>query len=209
MSINGLIAKKVGMSHRYNENGKQQPVTTLVAGPCVITAVKTTEKDGYNSYQIGFGHTKPSNLKKPQAGQFKTIKQKPSVLREFDSDGQIDLEVGKKVLAEEVFQIGDTVDVTGTSKGKGFQGGVKRWNFRGGPKTHGQSDRLRAPGSIGSTTTPGRVYKGKKMAGRMGGDTKTIQGLKIVAIDTKRHEIQVSGAVPGHRDAIVIINKQK
>ncbi|PIZ43007.1 50S ribosomal protein L3 [candidate division WWE3 bacterium CG_4_10_14_0_2_um_filter_42_8] len=206
--IEGLIGRKIEMSQVFTEEGAAVPVTTLEVGPCIVTQVKTQEKDGYEVCQVGFGNLKPKLLKKPQMGHFKNIKQKPRFLAEFKMIKEGDVKVGQKIHLTEVFQVGEEVCVMGRSKGKGFAGVVKRWGFAGGPKTHGQSDRLRAPGSIGSTTTPGRVYKGKKMAGRMGGKRVTTKGLKVIAIDDKNNLLSISGAVPGYRNAIVYLKKQ-
>lgn len=210
--LNGLLGKKKEMSQIFDAEGNIIPVTILEVGPCVVTQVKTKEKDGYEAFQLGFEHTKPKLLKKPQAGHFKNIRQKPRFLREVKVDEEQkekpEFKVGDKIRVAHVFKVGDKVAVVGVSKGKGFAGVVKRWGFAGGPKTHGQSDRLRAPGAIGSTTTPGRVYRGKKMAGRMGGEQVTVKGLRVVDIDAKNNQLKVKGAVPGCRDGIIFIQKQ-
>lgn len=206
--LEGLIGKKIEMTQFFQDDGTVVPVTVIEAGPCVITQVKNEDKEGYKALQMGFGHTKPKNLKKSAYGHLKNIKEKPRYLKEFRvKEIEEGIKVGKTYKAEDVFAVGDMVRVTGTSKGKGFAGVIKRWGFHGGPKTHGQSDRLRAPGSIGGGTDPGRVYKGKKMAGRMGGDTVTVIGLEVIEIDNTKNHIKVKGAVPGHEGAIVTVQK--
>jgi len=207
--INGFIGKKIEMTQVFKDNGEVVSVTVLETSPCVVSQVKTRDKDGYDSVQVGYGHTKPKLLKKPIAGHLKNIKQKPRVLREFQKiDKSVEIKLGVKIKVTDVFKIGETIQMTGTSKGKGFAGVIKRHGFHGGPKTHGQSDRQRAPGSIGGGTDPGRVYKGKKMPGHMGVDTVTIKGSEVVEIDELNSIIKVKGAVPGHRGAIVLIKKQ-
>jgi large subunit ribosomal protein L3 len=181
-----------------------------VAGPCVVTQVQTPEKDGYWAVQLGFGERKIKNVTKALQGHLKgAIKDKkaPRFLREVRMPEDPGLKVGDEVILTDVFKVGDYVAVVGTSKGKGFQGVVKRWGFAGGPRTHGQSDRERAPGSIGQTTTPGRVFKGKKMAGRMGGDRVTIKNLQVISMDPEKGEIELSGAVPGSTGSLVILKR--
>lgn len=173
--------------------GSRIPTTSILAGPCVVTQVKTQEKDGYWAVQLGFGEKK--------------TKKTPRYLREIRLEKEPKVKVGDQVSVSDLFKVGDLVSVKGTAKGKGFAGVVKRWHFAGGPKTHGQSDRQRAPGSIGGTTTPGRVYKGKHMAGRMGGQTVTIKGLRIVAVSPERNELLVSGPVPGRTGSFLIIKR--
>lgn len=208
--INGFVAKKVNMSQVFTDEGIVIPVTILSVDPCVVTQVKTQEKDGYDAIQVGTGHTKPKLLKKPQQGHLKNIKQNPKLLREFENvEDSGDVEVGAKIKVDEVFKVGDVIRATATSKGGGFAGVIKRHGFHGGPKTHGQSDRHRAPGSIGGGTTPGRVYKGKKMAGRMGTDTVTMRGLEVVEIDVQNNILKIKGAVPGYRGSVVILRKDK
>lgn len=176
--------------------------TFLLAGPCVVTNLKDA-----NKVQLGFGRkNKPS---KPVAGFFKKIglKDCSKNLREAYKEEAEKLEVGQEIKVSDVFKEGDLVSVTGISKGKGFSGVVKRWNFKGGPKTHGQSDRQRAPGSSGSTTTPGRVFKGKKMAGKTGANKKTIDNLEVLKIDQENNILVVKGAVPGIRGSLLVVNK--
>lgn len=186
------------------------PVTYVTAGPCVVTQVKTSEKDGYQAVQIGIGIKKIKNITKPLQGHLKSLIKDnfaPRYLREVKVESLQDLQKGTEVKSNEVFKVGDIVSATAVSKGKGFAGVVKRYHFRGGPKTHGQSDRQRHPGSIGATTTPGRVLKGKRMAGRMGGEQVTIKGLMIVSIDNEKGEMAVSGAVPGVTGGLLILKK--
>lgn len=172
--------------------GQRVPVTRILAGPCSVTQIKKKEKDGYQAIQLGLGQGKKA----------------PLFLREVKVKSLPKLKVGQKIKVADIFQKGDKVRVTGTSKGKGFAGVVKRWGFKGGPRTHGQSDRERAPGSIGQTTSPGRVWKGKKMPGRMGKKTVTIKGLKVVDIDEEKNILLVSGPVPGPRGEYLFIQKQ-
>lgn len=202
-----LLGKKAGMTQIVDDNGIVIPVTIIEAGPCYITQKKTVENDGYNAVQLGFGDLPEKKLKKPAAGHLKKWGS-PAVkyLREFRVANPDDYEAGQKIDAS-IFTVGDVVDVIGTSKGKGFAGSVKRHNFRGGPKTHGQSDRWRAPGSIGAGSTPGRVWKGTRMAGRMGNERVTVQNLKVALVDVEKNLIAVRGAVPGGKNGLVIIRK--
>ncbi|MEW5873243.1 MAG: 50S ribosomal protein L3 [Chloroflexota bacterium] len=202
--LKGLIGKKVGMTQIFDEAGSAVPVTLIEAGPCYVTQVRRPDQDGYSAVQLGFEEAKPKRLSGGQLGHLKRNNLPPlRFLREFrEKDPQ--LQEGESVTVE-VFQIGDIVDVVGTSKGKGFQGAVKRYHFRGGPKTHGQSDRQRAPGSRGSGTTPGRVYKGARGPGHMGSDQVTVHNLKIELVDAERNLLGVRGAIPGARGGLVII----
>lgn len=202
--IQGLIGRKVGMSQVFDEAGLAHPVTVLEVGPCVVTQVKTPERDGYSALQLGFGLDK--RLNRPERGHRRASGFMSRTLREVDVDDATQYEVGQVVKAD-AFSEGDLVDVVGTSKGRGFQGGVKRHGFRGGPRTHGQSDRLRAPGSIGSSATPGRVFKGKRMAGRMGNDRVTIQNLTVMRVDPERNLLLVKGSVPGANEGVVIVQR--
>lgn len=201
----GLLGRKLGMSQVFDENGAVKAVTAIQAGPCTVTQVRTPERDGYSAIQIGFETAK--RLNKPEAGHLEKAKlQALRHLREVRLDSTPDYEVGQQLDAS-LFAVGDEVDAVGTSKGKGFAGGMKRHHFRGGPKTHGQSDRARAPGSVGATTTPGRVYKGTRMAGHMGSERVTVQNLKVVEVDTDRNLLLVEGSVPGAIDSLVFIRK--
>jgi large subunit ribosomal protein L3 len=200
--IEGILGRKLGMTQTFLADGTVVPVTVIEAGPCVVTQVKTVESDGYVAVQIGFGETK--RLNKPERGHLKRLGNFKH-LREFKVNGDLPA-LGDKVDVG-IFEENDWVDVTGTSKGKGFAGVVKRHHFRGGPKTHGQSDRHRAPGSIGATTTPGRVYKGTRMAGQMGNVRRTQKGLKVIQADPARNLLLVRGAVPGGRNGLLIIRR--
>lgn len=192
--------------------GVRIPVTKVLAGPCVVTQVKKMDKDGYWAVQLGFGERKIKNITKPMQGHLRAVikdKKAPRFLVEVRSDEEPKFNVGDTINASDIFSAGDIVSITGTSKGKGFAGVVKRWHFAGGPRTHGQSDRERAPGSIGQTTTPGRVYKGKKMAGRMGGERVTVKGLHVISVNPETNEIEVSGPVPGTPKSLLIVRKIK
>lgn len=202
--LKGLIGKKIGMTQIFDEAGAAVPVTLIEAGPCYVTQVRLPEKEGYAAVQLGFGEAKPKRLTGGQLGHLKKSELPPlRFLREFRIKSP-ELSVGDKVTVN-IFGLGERVDVIGTSKGKGFAGVVKRYHFRGGPKTHGASDRLRAPGSSGSTTTPGRVYKGSRRAGHMGSERVTAQGLKVVLVDAERNLLGVHGAVPGPKGGLVMI----
>lgn len=205
--IKGLIGKKVEMSQVFDRHNRVVPVTKIRVSPTYVLAIKDQEETGYKAVQIGTGVAKKA--KKPQTGIAKKagLKEVPKIIREVQFEG--DLEPGEEIKLEEVFRKGQLVDIAGFSKGKGFAGVVKRWGFAGGPRTHGQSDRERAPGSIGATTTPGRVFKGMKMAGHMGNERVTIQGLEIIDIDKETSEILVKGSVPGARGNFVLIQKSK
>ncbi len=199
----GLLGRKLGMTQIFEEGGLVRPVTAIEAGPCTVTQIKTPDRDGYSAIQIGFGDAK--KLNKPETGHLKDLG-KLRHLREVRLNSIDNYEMGQK-LDVSLFETGELVDVVGTSKGKGFAGGVKRHHFRGGPKTHGQSDRHRAPGSIGATTTPGRVYKGTRMAGHMGDVRITVQNLKVVEVDPDRNLLLVEGAVPGANNGLVFVRK--
>jgi large subunit ribosomal protein L3 len=206
--IKGLIGKKIGMTQIFDESGEAVPITLLEAGPCYVTQVRTTELEGYSAVQLGFSEVKPKRISGGQLGHLKTTNAPPlKYLREFRIKKH-DLKAGDKVTTD-VFEIGDHVDVIGTSKGKGFAGAVKRWGFRGGPKTHGQSDRQRAVGSIGATSGTSRVFKGKKMPGRMGNARVTSANVKIAFIDKERNLIGVRGSVPGSKGGIVMIKEAR
>ncbi len=206
--LKGLIGKKIGMTQIFDDTGVAIPVTVIEAGPCYVTQVRMPERDGYSAVQLGFGEVKPKRLTGGQLGHLKRNTLPPlRYLREFRvKDAEV--KEGDKVTVE-IFVVGQNVDVIGTSKGKGFQGAVKRYHFAGGPKTHGQSDRLRAPGSRGSGTTPGRVYKGARGPGHMGDDRVTAQGLKVVLVDTERNLIAVRGSIPGAKGGLVLIKEAR
>ncbi|MFH1524977.1 MAG: 50S ribosomal protein L3 [Chloroflexota bacterium] len=202
--LKGLIGKKIGMTQIFDETGAAIPVTLIEAGPCYITQVRLPEKEGYAAVQLGFAEAKPKRLTSGQLGHLKKNELPPlRFLREFRVK-DVEYKAGD-TLTVEVFGLGEHVDVIGTSKGKGFAGVVKRYHFAGGPKTHGASDRLRAPGSSGATTTPGRVYKGSRRPGHMGHERVTAQSLKVVLVDVERNLLGVRGAVPGPRGGLVII----
>jgi len=198
----GMIGRKIGMTQLFREDG-EVVVTAIEAGPCFVTQVKTEAKDGYSAVQLGFGETK--RLNSPQKGHLKDVGQL-RYLREFDVEDVKSVQVGQRIDVD-MFKTGDLIDVIGVSKGKGFAGVVKRHHFAGGPKTHGQSDRHRAPGSIGATTSPGRVLKGTRMAGRMGNRRVTARNLKVIDVDLARHLLLVKGAVPGAKKGLLLINK--
>jgi large subunit ribosomal protein L3 len=203
--VQGIIGRKLGMGQIFTDKGKAEGVTAIEAGPCVVIQVKTTAKEGYIAAQLGFGEAK--RLNSPQRGHLKGLGQF-KYLREFrvaDSEG---IKVGDKVDVS-LFKPGDLVDITGVSKGKGFAGVVKRHHFAGGPKTHGQSDRHRAPGSIGATTSPGRVLKGMRMAGHMGNSRVTARHLEVYEADPARNLLLVRGAVPGAKNGLLVIKKSE
>ena len=204
-----LLGTKIGSSQSFDDTGKRIAVTEILAGPNWITKVDDTPAG--KSIQLGFGSVK--NLTKAQLGHLKKAgleEKRLRFLRSFPVTEIRDTDTpGSEVAIDAVFSVGDVIRVTGTSKGKGFAGVVKRHNFRGGPRTHGQSDRERAPGSIGQTTTPGRVYKGKRMAGRMGNETVTVRNLKVVSIDMTKHILTIAGIIPGSVNGLVIVSKEK
>ena len=200
----GLIGKKIGMTQIFNEEGKVIPVTVIEAGPCVVSQVKTEETDGYNSIQLGFGAIKESKVNKPERGHFTKANIAPArYLREFRVDSIEDVKVGDELKAD-IFMAGDKIDIQGTSKGKGFQGVIKRHGQHRGPMGHG-SMYHRRPGSMGSTSTPGRVFKGKKLPGHMGAETVTIQNLVVIKVDLDKNIILVKGSVPGAKGSILKI----
>lgn len=198
----GILGKKIGMTQLYTED-REIVVTAVEAGPCCVVQVKTVDKDNYNALQLGFGEKKRVN--KPEKGHLKNNGQF-KYLRELRLDDVKGFHPGQKIDVS-IFKAGDIVKIEGTSKGKGFAGGVKRYHFHGGPKTHGQSDRHRAPGSVGSTTTPGRVFKGLHMAGHLGAAKVTVRNLEVVEVDTARNTLLLKGAVPGARGGLLIIEK--
>jgi large subunit ribosomal protein L3 len=206
MNITGFIGKKSYQTQGFLEDGRRIPLTIVSSLGNKVSQVKTTDKDGYNAVQIGFGIKKKAN--KPLEGHSKKagFDKAPRFLREIRLSDIPDVEIGSEINISEILEPGDMVDVVGISKGKGFAGGVKRWHFRGGPRTHGQSDRERAPGSIGQTTTPGRVYKGKKMAGRMGNEQVTVKNLEVIEIK-EDGTIMLKGLIPGVKNSLIIIKK--
>ncbi|HSJ87175.1 MAG TPA: 50S ribosomal protein L3 [Anaerolineales bacterium] len=205
--MKGLIGKKIGMTQIFDEKGVAYPVTIIEAGPCYVTQVRSQERDGYTAVQLGFGEVHPKKLAAGELGHLKASGLSPMrFIREFRSKEAAN--VGDK-LTVDLFTVGDHVDVVGTSKGKGFAGAVKRHHFQGGKKTHGQSDRLRAPGSRGSGTTPGRVFKNSRGAGHMGHERVTVQALKVVLVDPERNLLGVHGAVPGGKGGLVVIKEAR
>jgi large subunit ribosomal protein L3 len=209
--MKGILGKKVGMTQVFSERGEAIPVTVIEAGPCFVAQIKTVEQDGYAAVQLGFEETKPKRLTQPQLKHLQKSNL-PALrhLRELRiaDDELASFEEGQK-LTVDIFEEGEMVDVTGTSKGRGFAGVVKRYGFRGGPKTHGQSDRQRAPGSVGACTTPGRVFKGKRMPGRMGGERVTTQTLQVVLVDPERNLLALKGAVPGSKNGLLLIREAR
>jgi len=207
--LKGLIGRKIGMSQVFDEQGVAYAVTIIEAGPCFVTQVRAPEKEGYSAVQLGFGETNPKRLTQGEAGHLKVNEIPPlRFLREFRAK-EHGLKVGDKVSVGDAFAVGERVDVIGISKGKGFAGGVKRYHFHGMNATHGTSDRNRAPGSRGSGTTPGRVYKGSRGAGHMGVDRVTAQNIKVVMVDPERNLIAINGAVPGGKGSVVMIKESR
>jgi large subunit ribosomal protein L3 len=204
MSI-GLIGRKVGMTQVFQADGTMVGVSVLAIEPNTVTRLRTLERDGYVAVQLGAEPVTRKKLTKPEAGQLKDLPQ-VSTIREFRVDDVADYEVGQQVVLADVFAEGDLVDVTGISKGKGFAGVIKRHNFARGPKTHG-SDHHRAPGSIGPGTTPGRVYRGLKMAGHMGDERTTTKKVRIVRTDPERNLLLIKGSLPGPRGSLILVKK--
>ncbi|MGO9481072.1 MAG: 50S ribosomal protein L3 [Candidatus Kryptoniota bacterium] len=196
--MKGLLGKKLGMTNVFDDKGNSISVTVIEAGPCPITAIKTKERDGYEALQVAFGEKPERVVNKPMKGHYAKAGAKPAeILGEFDGYEIGSFKLGDIINIDKVFSVGDKVSVTGTSKGKGFQGVVKRHHFGGGPVTHGQSDRTRAPGSVGSSSYPSRTFKGLRMAGRMGGKRSTMKNLKVVRLILDSNLILVEGSVPG------------
>jgi large subunit ribosomal protein L3 len=199
----GLIGKKLGMTQVFAKGGELVPVTVILAGPCTVMQKRTRETDGYSAVQLGFGETKAQRLSKAEREHRKKASKMPSVLREF-RDGA-ELEVGAEVKVEDLFKEGDLVDVTGVSKGRGYQGVIKRHGFSGFPATHGTHEYFRHGGSIGNRTHPGRVFKNKRMAGHMGSERVTAQNLAVVAVRAEDNVLLVRGAVPGGKNGLLFI----
>ncbi|HYM65352.1 MAG TPA: 50S ribosomal protein L3 [Candidatus Sulfotelmatobacter sp.] len=206
MQVNSLIGIKTNQKQGFLQDGRRVPLTSVNVMGNVITQIKKTDKEGYNSLQLGIGINKKAKRQTVNHAKGAGLETTPRFFKEIRVDDTEGASLGQKLNASEVFAPGDIVDVTGISKGKGWAGGVKRWNFKGGPRTHGQSDRERAPGSIGQTTTPGRVYKGKKMAGRMGQDTVTVKNLEVIEV-TNDGVLLINGLVPGSLEGLVLIKK--
>lgn len=211
--INAILAKKIKMTQTFEGNNRT-PVTIVNAGPCVVTYIKNNEKDGYSALQLGFETKKQKNTSKSLQGHITKNKDSkldektfPRYLMEVESNTDETLKIGDVVTLSDIFMPGDIISVTGVSKGKGFQGGVKRHGFGGGSKTHGQSDRPRSPGSIGQGTTPGRVYKGKRMAGHMGAVSVTVKNLKVVSVNRDTNELWINGPVPGSNGSLLLVKR--
>jgi len=205
--MKGIIGKKIGMTSIFDPNGKQTACTIIEAGPCVVTQVKTQEVDGYSALQVAFGDKKEKHSVKAEINHFAKAQTSPKRFVQEIRDSEIDRNVGETLTCD-IFAEGEAVEVVGTTKGKGFQGVVRRHGFSGvGEQSHGQHDRQRAPGSIGNSSDASRVFKGMRMAGRMGQDRVTMKGLKVVKVFAEKNYILVSGSVPGHNGSIVLIQK--
>jgi large subunit ribosomal protein L3 len=204
----GILGRKLGMTQIFDEKGLSVPVTVVEAGPCSVVAVKSRESDGYTAVSLAFGDIKPSKLNRPERGVFEKKGLDPKKwIREFRIDDTDGFEVGG-VVTVELFENGETVDVVGKSKGKGFAGVIKRHHFGGGPASHGASKFHREPGSAGASSSPSHIFKGKTMPGRMGGDRVTVKNLSIAGIDTENNLLLIKGAIPGPRNGLVMIRKQ-
>lgn len=207
--MKGILGKKVGMTRIFDDRGVVIPVTIIEAGPCYVTQRKSSERDGYEAIQLGFEETKEKSLTRPEMEHLRKNDLPPlRYLREIRMKDAGEYEEGQKITVD-IFRLGERVDVTGMTKGRGFAGVMKRHGFAGGPITHGQSDRQRAPGSIGSGTTPGRVYKGLRMAGRMGNSRVTAQSLRVVMVDPERNLLAIQGGIPGPKNGLVLIREAR
>jgi large subunit ribosomal protein L3 len=204
--IQGILGRKLGMTRLFDATGAATATTIVEAGPCFVTQVRTLDRDGYEAVQLGFEQVRSNKLSRPERGHLKDGIPAVKTLREVPVTDVDEVNVGERIDIS-MLTAGERVDVVGQSKGKGFAGVMKRHNFRGGPKTHGQSDRWRAPGSIGAGTTPGRVFKGLKMAGHMGNERVTVQNLRVVDVDAERNLVLVAGAVPGANGGVVMIRQ--
>ena len=205
--VDGILGKKVGMTQIFDESGTAIPVTVIEAGPCPIVQIKTADRDGYQAVQLGFGHRKERRVNLPERGHFKKADVETCrYLKEFRADSLDGLSVGSQIDVG-IFSSGEYVDVAGTSKGRGFAGVVKRWGFKGGRASHGGEQDHRRPGSIGASAYPSRVFKGKKMPGRLGGKRVTVQSLQVIQADTDRNLLVVKGAVPGPPNGLLMIKK--
>ncbi len=207
--MKGILGRKVGMTQLFDEQGQVVPVTVIQAGPCYVTQIKTEDRDGYRAIQLGFEETKPKRLTKGQRGHLEH-QDLPLLrhLRELRVKDETQYEIGQEITVD-IFEVGERVDVVGKSKGRGFAGTIKRHGFKRQPKTHGQSDRERAPGSIGATTGTGRVFKGKRMAGRMGNARVTAQNLLVALVDPDRNLLAVRGSVPGPKGGLVLVKEAR
>lgn len=205
--MEGIVGKKIGMTRVFDQEGQAIAVTVVEAGPCPVVQVKTKEREGYDAIQLGFGEKRKKLFTQPLLGHFTRAKVEPKrILKEIRTEDVSKFKIGQE-LKVDLFTVGEKVSVTGISKGLGFQGTVRRYKFHGGPKTHGQSDRLRAPGSIGGSSYPSRVFKGQRMPGRMGGDKLTIKNLEVVGVDAEKNLLLLKGAVPGKRNSYLTIRK--
>ncbi len=205
--MRGLIGKKIGMTQVFGEHGSMVPVTVVEAGPCVVTQVKTQENDGYSAIQLGFGNRKEKHTNKPRKGLYDKVNTSPKrMLSEFEPIQGFDYQIGQEFGAS-IFKEGDMVNVTGTSKGKGFAGVIKRHGFSRGPVTHGQKEYLRSPGSIGQASDPSRVFKGMRMAGHKGVEKVTVKNLEIVGVDSEKNQLMIKGSVPGVNNSFVLVKK--
>lgn len=206
--MTGLIGKKIGMTQVFSADGSVVPVTVIQTGPCVVVQKKETGRDGYNALQVGFGDKKNQRVNKPEQGHMeKAAKGAFLVLREFRSENVTQYEVGQEIKVSDLFKTGDRVDVAGTSKGRGFTGVIKRWGFAGFPGSHGTHEYFRHGGSIGNRSYPGRVFKGKKMAGHWGNEKISVQNLEIIGVRPEENLLLVKGAVPGPKRGVVIIRR--
>lgn len=208
--MTAILGKKIGMTSVFDEKGESVPCTVIEAGPCTVTQIKTKERDGYEALQLGFEEKKERLVNKPAKGHFARSGATPKrILREFRGFDVTKYQPGAVVKVDDLFAKGDIVSVQGTSKGRGFQGVVKRHHFGGGFRTHGESDRERAPGSIGSSSYPSRVFKGMRMAGRMGGERVTVKNLRVVQVIAESNLLLIYGSVPGYNNSYVEIRKER
>jgi large subunit ribosomal protein L3 len=208
LSAPGILGRKLGMTQIFSAEGDRVAVSVIEAGPCVVVQVKTREKDGYEAIQLGFGDVRPKQVNKPRAGHFSSQGVEPTrILREIRLDESLPEAASGKVVTCESFEIGELVDVTGTSKGRGFTGVMKRHNFAGAPASHGTHEKFRHGGSIGAAATPSRVFKGKKMPGQMGNARVTVQNIKIVRVLPEQNLLMVLGSVPGPNGGYVVVRK--
>jgi len=206
--MKAILGQKLGMTQIFDEEARAIPVTVVKAGPVYVVQIKTVEKDGYNAIQISFGEMKPGKVNKPEAGHYAKAGVAPGIhLVEIKVEDPSNYQVGQEIKVAEVFEIGTRADVSGVSKGKGFSGVMKRHNFKGGPASHGNHKSHRAPGSIGACATPARVFKGMRMAGRMGGEKVTTLSLEVVGVDEERGLLLLGGSVPGPKGSIVLVRE--
>ena len=206
--MTGLIGKKIGMTQVFSADGSLVPVTVIEAGPCIVIQKKAADKDGYDALQLGYGPKKPQRVNKPEQGHMGKAGKGPfGVLREFRFEDTASYEVGQEIKVSDLFQTGDRIDVTGTSKGRGYSGVMRRWNFRGFPGSHGTHEYFRHGGSIGNRSYPGKVWKGKKMAGQYGNERVSVQNLEVIDIRVDNNLLLVRGAVPGAKRGIVLIRR--